>query len=229
MPRTRIPSDLRSVPSYGIPEAAHYLGIAEETLRSWVIGRKYPTATGPKISKSVIIPADPRTETLSFYNLVEAHVLLFARQVHGLKMPDVRYGIEYVREKMHVERPLINQVFWTDGKHLFVKTLEQVIDASKMGQLGIGLILDLYLQRIDWDKEGIASRLFPVRATSHDGRKIVIDPTVSFGRPVLAESGIPASVIYHRKRLGENEDEISKDYGIDRSAVEEAISYYKAA
>ena|ERR1700720_2127845 len=229
MPRTRSRQDLREVPSYGISEAAHYLGMSEKTLRSWAVGRTYPTIAGTKKSKPIITPADPSTETLSFYNLVEAHVLLFARQVHGLKMIDVRNGIEYVRERMNVERPLITQVFWTNGKHLFVRSLEQVINASKMGQLGIGMILDLYLQRIDWDKEGIAARLYPVRATSHEPRKIVIDPKISFGRPVLSGTGIPASVLYHRKRLGESEDDISKDYGIDKLAVEEAISYYKAA
>jgi uncharacterized protein (DUF433 family) len=228
MPRSHN-QDLRDVPSYGIPEAAHYLGIAEETLRSWTLGRKYPTAGGMKTSKPLIVPANARTDTLSFYNLIEAHVLLFTRQVHGLRMADVKNGIDFVREKMNIERPLIHQVFWTDRKHLFVKTLEQVIDASQMGQLGIKTILDLYLQRIDWDRGGIAARLYPVRATAPDGRRIVIDPKISFGRPALADSGIPASVLYHRKRLGENEDDISRDYGIDRSAVEEAISYYKAA
>jgi uncharacterized protein (DUF433 family) len=155
--------------------------------------------------------------------------LLFARQVHGLQLQDVRNGIEYVREHMKVERPLINQIFWTNGKHLFVKTLEQVINASKMGQLGIGVILDLYLQRIDWDAAGLAKRLYPVRVTSRQQRRIVIDPSISFGRPIVAGTGIPASVLYHRKRLGESEEDISKDYGIDQLAVEEAISYYKAA
>jgi len=229
MPRSRKQIDLRSIPSYGIPEAAHYLGISEGTLRSWVIGRKYPTKAGIKTTKPLIIPADAKTDTLSFYNLVEAHVLLFTRQIYGLQMKDVRAGIEFVREKMHVERPLVNQIFWTDGKHLFVKSLESVIDASKMGQLAIITILDLYLERIDWDNAGVAARLYPVRATAADGRRIVIDPRISFGRPILAGSGIPASVLYHRKRLGESEEDISKDYGIDRSAVEEAISYYKAA
>jgi uncharacterized protein (DUF433 family) len=229
MPRANPKPDLRAIATYGIPEAAHYLGVSEETLRSWVLGRKYPTARGIKTAKPIIILPDARKELLSFYNLVEAHVLLFARQVHGLQLQDVRNGIEYVRDHMKVERPLINQVFWTNGKHLFVKNLEQVINASKMGQLGIGVILDLYLQRIDWDAEGIARRLYPVRATSHEQRRIVIDPSISFGRPIVAGTGIPASVLFHRKRLGESEEDISKDYGIDKLAVEEAISYYKAA
>jgi uncharacterized protein (DUF433 family) len=229
MARSKKQKDLREIPSYGIPEAAHYLGIAEPTLRSWVLGRKYPTTAGFRTSQPLIIPANAKTETLSFYNLVEAHVLLFTRQVYGIQMPDVKNAIEYVRKKTGAARPLITQVFYTDGKHLFVKELESIIDASKLGQLGIRQILDLYLERIDWDKEGFAARLYPVRATSQKPRAVVIDPKISFGRPVIAGTGITASVLWHRKRLGEEIDEISKDYGLDKIAVEEAISYYKAA
>jgi len=229
MPRKKSRTDLREIASYGIPEAAHYLGLSEATLRSWVIGRKYSTTSGIKTSPPLISPADAKSETLSFYNLVEAHVLMFTRQVYGIQMKHVRSAIAYVRSRTPAKRPLISQVFYTDGKHLFVKELEATIDASKMGQLGIRQILDLYLERIDWDNEGLAARLYPVWATSHEPRSVVIDPKISFGRPVVSGTGITASVLWHRKRLGEKIDEISKDYGLDKVAVEEAISYYQAA
>lgn len=154
---------------------------------------------------------------------------MFTRQVYGIQMKHVRSAIAYVRSRTPARRPLISQVFYTDGKHLFVKELEATIDASKMGQLGIRQILDLYLERIDWDNEGLAARLYPVWATSREPRSVVIDPKISFGRPVVSGTGITASVLWHRKRLGEKIDEISKDYGLDKVAVEEAISYYQAA
>ncbi len=229
MPRKKSRTDLREIASYGIPEAAHYLGLSEATLRSWVIGRRYSTTSGIKTSQPLIVPADAKGETLSFYNLVEAHVLMFTRQVYGIQMKHVRSAIAYVRSRTPARRPLISQVFYTDGKHLFVKELEATIDASKMGQLGIRQILDLYLERIDWDNEGLAARLYPVWATSREPRSVVIDPKISFGRPVVSGTGITASVLWHRKRLGEKIDEISKDYGLDKVAVEEAISYYQAA
>ena len=232
MARTRRRQDTRDLPSYGIPEAARYLGISESTLRSWVYGRPYPTRSGlVKKTAPIIHLADPKNGILSFYNLVEAHVLLFQRQVYGIQLPAVRAAVEHVRATLQLERPLIHQVFYTEGKHLFITDLEKrvVIDASKRGQLGIWQIVNLYLERIDWDKEGLAAKLFPVRASQGNEPLIVIDPKISFGRPVIKGTGITASVLWHRKRLGEGIDDISKDYGLDRSAVEEAISYYKAA
>jgi uncharacterized protein (DUF433 family) len=228
----KAPPDLRASPTYGISESAHYLGISESTLRSWLFGRPYPTRSGiVRRTTPIIEPADKKNEILSFYNLVEAHMLLFQRQVYGIKLPAVRTAVEHVKKTLGLERPLIHQVFYTDGRDLFVKELEGrvIVNASRRGQLGIWQILNMYVQRIDWDKDGLAAKLFPVRASQTNGPRIVIDPKISFGRPVLLGTGITASVLWHRKRLGEGIDEISKDYGIDRSAVEEAISYYKAA
>jgi len=224
--------DIRDLPSYAIPEAAHYLGVSESTLRSWLYGRPYPTRSGlVKRTTRIILPADARNGILSFYNLVEAHVLLFQRQVYGIQLPAVRSAVEHVRARLGLERPLIHQEFYTDGRDLFINDLQKkvIINASKRGQLGIWQILNLYVQRIDWDEEGLAAKLFPVRASQKNGPRIVIDPKIAFGRPVLKGTGITASVLWHRKRLGEEIDDISKDYGLDRSAVEEAISYYKAA
>jgi hypothetical protein len=138
-PSKKRQADLRAVPSYGIAESAHYLGICESTLRSWLYGRPYPTRSGTvKRTTAIIHPADPRNGILSFYNLVEAHVLLFHRQVYGIRLPAVRAAVEHVRKTLGLKRPLIHQVFYTDGKDLFINELEKdvIIDASKRGPIG---------------------------------------------------------------------------------------------
>ena len=43
--------DPRLVPAYSVAEAAHYLCMPDETLRSWVVGRLYPVAGQPKRSR----------------------------------------------------------------------------------------------------------------------------------------------------------------------------------
>src|SRR5262245_1298631 len=52
--------DAREVPTYRIPEAAHYLRIPKATLSSWVVGRNYPTARGQRRFKPLITIADPK-------------------------------------------------------------------------------------------------------------------------------------------------------------------------
>jgi uncharacterized protein (DUF433 family) len=46
---------------------------------------------------------------------------------------------------------------------------------------------------------------------------------VSFGRPVLAGTGIPTAVIAERYKAGESMDDLADDYGRRRLEIEEAI------
>ena len=77
--------DLHSLPAYGIKEAAHYLSIPNATLRSWVLGRHYPTGTGKRFFWPIIELPDKDQRLLSFVNLVEAHVLDAIRRHKGLR------------------------------------------------------------------------------------------------------------------------------------------------
>jgi uncharacterized protein (DUF433 family) len=69
------------------------------------------------------------------------------------------------------------------------------------------------------------ARLYPFtrKRTPDEPKAIVIDPRISFGRPVLAGSGIPTAVIAERYKAGESVDELADDYGRKRLEIEEAI------
>ena len=58
---------------------------------------------------------------------------------------------------------------------------------------------------------------------------MVIDPTVSFGRPVVAGSGITTSVLVQRVDAGESIEHLAHDYGIEPRLIEDAIVFEKAA
>ena len=237
--RSRRLLDRREIPRYGIKEAAHSLGMPVATLDSWVNGRRYPTASGQKFFKPLIILSAPGQ--LSFYNLVEAHILLSTRKRHQVEMPSIRTAITYVSKVYPSTHPLLSENFLTDGKDLFVKKIERVagkeqtINVSRWGQLGFGPILDFYLQRIERDEKGLPIKLFPVRmnwsgdVTSDPPRTIVIDPTISSGRPVVTGTGVMAEIIIGRFNSGEGSESIADDYGLQVSQIEEVIRYATAA
>jgi uncharacterized protein (DUF433 family) len=239
--RTRIERtvDRRDEPRYGIKEAAGALGMSSATLDSWVNGRKYPTNTGDRFFKPLIDLAGPGR--LSFFNLVEAHILLSTRKKHLVEMPAIRRALDYVQKTYPSVHPLLSESFLTDGKDLFVKKIlratgeEQTINVSSWGQLGLGPILDLYLRRIERDKSGWPVKLFPIRMNwpaemkSDPPRVVVIDPDVSSGRPVVNGTGVMAEVIVGRFNTGEGVGSIAEDYGLNVSQVEEVIRYARAA
>jgi uncharacterized protein (DUF433 family) len=51
----------------------------------------------------------------------------------------------------------------------------------------------------------------------------VIDPKVSFGRPVVAGTGIPTAVLAERFKAGDTISELADDYGANADAIEDAI------
>lgn len=217
--------DPRLLPSYGITEAAQYLRISASTLRSWTMGRKYQTGSGGNYFKPIIIIPDRDNCLLSFINLVEAHVLVAIRKEHHIPLYKVRNALTYVERKFPVKHPLANQKFETDGIDLFIEKYGSFINITEDGQIAMRTILNAYLKRIERDKKGFPIRLYPfIRKDDFEEPKaIVIDPFVSFGRPVLSGTGIATSVIAERYKAGESIDELAEDYGRERSEVGEAI------
>jgi uncharacterized protein (DUF433 family) len=52
---------------------------------------------------------------------------------------------------------------------------------------------------------------------------VVLSPTISFGRPVVAGTGIPVSAIYERYKAGDSVADLARDFRLETGAVEEAI------
>jgi uncharacterized protein (DUF433 family) len=222
--------DLRLIPAYSVAEAAHYLRMPEGTLRSWVVGRLYPVAGRSKRSRPLIHLDDSKRQYLSFINLVEAHVLAAIRRRHGVKLPKVRSALDYVHRQFRVEHPLIDQSFQTDGLDLFVERYGDLINASREGQRAMKEIIGVYLKRIEWDAKGLPIKLYPFTrdtqaelAPSSDPRVVVMNPAISFGRPVIAGTGIPVSSIYERYKAGDSVADLAQDFRLEISAIEEAI------
>lgn len=90
--------DIRDQPAYTLAEAARYLKVAPATLRSWVIGRPYPAGKGLARSRPLIRPASNPPPMLSFWNLIEAHVLRSLRTDHGVPFRDAQVLMRADRE-----------------------------------------------------------------------------------------------------------------------------------
>ncbi len=218
-------SDPREMPAYGLAEAAHYLRIPIATLRSWVRGRYYPTERGRQFFKPVIELPDPKLVSLSFVNLVEAHVLDAIRREHNIPLPKVRTALDYVKRHFDSQHPLADHEFQTDGAALLLSRFEKLIAVSEAGQLAMKEMLAAHLRRVEHDAKGLAARLYPFtrKREADEPKIIVIDPWVSFGRPTIAGTGIATAIVAERYKAGESVDELAHDYDCQRGHVEEAV------
>ena len=205
--------------------------MAPATLRSWVIGRDYPTRHGRRSFQPLIRPADRRKALLSFNNLVEAHVLSALRTTHGTPIRAIRKALDYAESALGIERLLLSRELCTDKRELFLDRYGQLINLSRSGQLAMRAVLESHLSRIEWDENAFPLRLYPfVRTESLESpRHIAIDPNVGFGRPILRRRGISTQVIVDRIDAGESVADLIGDYELDPAEVEEAIVYERAA
>ncbi len=226
MPRrhiSRMQGDIREFPRYSIPEAAFYVRIPANTLRAWTLGQDYVTRAGVhRTFKPLIELADRKNKLLSFYNLVEAHILRFATETRGVPFRSLRKALDYVHEKIPGKHPLLTHNFETSGKDVFIQYLGETINATAHGQRAMREVLQKYLALIPRDGSGLPIKVFPIHS-----RRLAIDPLFSSGKPIVRDKGVAASVLWGRRQSGESTSDIAHDYGMTEIEVREAIEDYE--
>jgi uncharacterized protein (DUF433 family) len=216
--------DRRDVPAYPLREAAHYLRLPPTTLRQWVCGREVGGRRDPgvighpgKVGRSVV---------LSFNDLVESHILASLRREHDVPLRSIRAALRYVRKEIGLARPLLQQQFETNGVDLFVDHLDLLVNASKEGQLGARALLAGALRRVERGADGLPIRLYPFPGSQSGAdapRHVVVDPAVSFGRPVIVGTGVPTQEVAARLRAGEDMRELADDFGVSEAQIVAAM------
>lgn len=217
--------DLREMPAYGIPEAAGYLRLPVSTLRAWLLGQRYRVGDQPKFFKPVIDIADRKERQLSFINLVEAFVLAGIRREHEIPLPKVRKAVDYLRRTFNTTRPLAHEQFETDGIDLFVEKMGSLIGATQEGQIQMRDIIRDRLERVHRDPKGVPEKivLFPARRENAESADVVIDPRLSFGRPVLDRFGVRTAILAERFDAGDDIDVLAREYSAPPEAIQNAI------
>jgi uncharacterized protein (DUF433 family) len=221
----------RDFAAYTVADAARYLRLPAATLRSWAMGRQYPTPEGSSQFSPLIRPASRQPPLLSFSNLIEAHVLRSLRTEHGVPVQALRSALAYAERSLGIGRLLLRPELRAEAGRVFLDRYGELIELSASGQLAMRRLFDEHLQRVEWNASKFPMRLYPFvsAAAPSAERAIVIDPRIAFGRPVVVRKGISTSVIAERIDAGETVEDIAADYDLGRPEIEQAILYERAA
>jgi|ERR1700740_3185273 len=214
-------NELYDQSAYGLPEAAVYLKVPYTTLRYWLTGfGKLPP---------IIDPVESRPVRLSFLNLLECHALAGMRKIYDLKLPRVRRALRRISKDFPQPHPLINEVFKTDRKDLFIERMGKIVNLSQpYDQLSLEFF-NMHLERVEIDPKGLF-RFFPfVRELRPSEPKIIeINPKVGFGKPIIAGTAISTAIIASRFNARESIAELAEEYGCTPEKIEEAIRWERA-
>jgi uncharacterized protein (DUF433 family) len=222
--------ELRDQPAYTLAEAARYLKLPAATLRSWAIGRDYPAAGKTAHFRPLIHVASTAPTQLSFYNLIEAHVLRSLRVEHGVGIKEMRTAIRYAESTLRIERLLLHKDLHAHAGEVFLDKYGELLNLSASGQLAMRRLLAEHLKRVEWDQRQFPMRLYPfISGESSSNKPIAIDPTIAFGHPVVLRTGVSTNAIAERLDAGESVIELAEDYGLTAAEIEEAVLYERAA
>jgi uncharacterized protein (DUF433 family) len=217
--------DSREQPVYTLNEAAYYLGVNQQTLRSWFYGRHYRTITDPKKRwERVFVPADESAQLLSFNNVAEAHVLAATRYEHEVPFWSVREAIAHITASnpQAGDHPLLADDFLTNGHLLFVKKIAELVNVSTE-QLSLA-VMEEFVRRVISDDRG-PFKIFPLAKDEPKDKVISIIAGVCGSRPILEGTRIPVQAVLRRIRAGESPAFIAEDYDLRPELVDRVRVY----
>jgi uncharacterized protein (DUF433 family) len=209
------------IPNYGMIETSRYLHIPHSTVQFWAHG----------IDPIVELAVTGRRPTLSFKNLVECYVVQGMRTVYGIKVKKIRAASHWMRNNLASPHPLADYDITTDGINLFLDMDGNLVCISREGQVAMKPVFEAHLERVQRDSSGVAHALFPYKTRNHmlepqNAPKVVmINPLVSFGRPILKDSGILSSVLAGRYKAGDTISVLAKSYGREESEIRQAVEW----
>lgn len=220
------PEELKIIPAYRVAEAARYLGASPSTLRAWFRGRDYRAGGQKKRALPVLGRGGAEARTLSFLDLIEAHILQAVRHRYGIPLNRFRRAMEFLREINPDLHFLAHENFRYDHRDLFLRLEDRLISLSERGQIVSEEIIEQGLRRLEYGRDGFAARIFLPMAHT-DRHTIALDPNLGFGRPVVARLGVNAEMIGERFAAGESVAGLAEDYGAEQTEIEDALRWCK--
>ncbi len=243
-PARPLPDDPRDIPLFSIVEVARYLRMKPGSLAEWTRAR-VGYGCGNESFAPLIKAAGSGESPLSFYNALEAHMILGIRRISRVSMLSILRALEWVTSKSPSPHPLIDHSFQTDGKYLFASRLREeqlkaveeeraavseIFKASLPGQKEIVEVINVFLDRIVRGDAGAAYRLFPITPNGNGTqRPVMMDVNLASGQLVIANSGVSASSVYGRFKNGRHSvAKLAEDYRLSTEQIKGAICYFEA-
>ena len=216
---------------YTVSEAAVLSGIAASKISRWVRGygssHNRDANRMPAVFDREYPEIDGKT-ALSFLDLIEVRFVDWFRH-HGVSWKSIRIAAERASYMLDTGHPFAKRQFFTDGKTILARISmdtgdTDLIDLVKQQYEMDRLVSPVLYGNLDFDTSGFAERWWP---RGRDGG-IVIDPTLSFGQPVVEKFGVPTKILADAFQTVKSEREVADWYEVDVNSVKSALEFEQA-
>ena len=214
---------LLQLPTYSVAEVTHYLKISKATIYKFIRDRNDYLYS--------VYASETRPIALSFLELIDLHLLSSIRR--KFMLPTSLFINLFLRFQTN-DDPVKNNRYYltcippqTGNLDLLIDKYLRSFYMSKVNKSALHTTIQAAFRRIKLDARGNPAKLYPfIRNTIDDETTIIlIDPSISSGRPVLVGTGLSTEIITERFKAGETVGELAKDYKRDTVEIEEAIRW----
>jgi uncharacterized protein (DUF433 family) len=179
----------------------------------------------------IVLPTASDACTLPFRQLTQIHVLTVLGRWVATTEDSPSYGrrlAEVVDEAgVGLQTPPSATAWKGEAGDRFVAAYLRRFRVNESFRPKLRELLDLHLDRIEWEDEQTPRRVFPF--TRDDPREsprlVAIDPRVRFGKPSLLRRGLPTDVVRERFQAGESISLLADDFDLTVEEVEEVLRY----
>ena len=211
---------------YTIPEAARLLRIPARNIKRWLGGYTHRNNGLSVDIPPLWTPQLPRFGNqieLGFRDLIELRfVQAFINAGLGLK--SIRHLIETARACVKDERPFSTSRFQTDGRTIFLDTINQFGEAElldlKKRQYTMKHVIERTFKDLDFGDDAVMLwRPFQGKNT------IVIDPNRAFGQPILADYGVSTIALAQAAKAEGSVGRAAQIFEVPTGVAREAVKF----
>jgi uncharacterized protein (DUF433 family) len=230
MPQS-ISQEFLGVGLYAANDAARLLKMPVRNIRRWLGGYSFQQRSESRIMPSLWTPDLPRTDDdrieLSFRDLIELRFVQ-AFVGAGVGLLAIRNCLEYAREIVGNDRPFSTSRFRTDGRSIYLESLERLASGEtdarlldlKKRQYGFKRVLEQSFKDLDIEDDEVARwRPFKGRDT------IVIDPDRAFGQPIAAAYGVPTVALAESAEAEGSAERTAALFEVSLDVVRDAVRF----
>lgn len=200
-----------------IKDVANIIGLPVAKVRFWLTefwNNRF------SVNKGGYSFGDNYNRAVNFYTLIE--FITFAKlREQGISAQKLQKFHKILSTELNTPYPFAKTKLLNDKRSVWYEHSGELVKIDGKRQLSLSRVLSPYLNKIEFDKDNIALRYYPL-GKNH---KIVIDPKHQFGQPTILGTNIKAEIIYFLYKGKETKKNICELYNLTIQQVNDAINY----
>lgn len=163
----------------------------------------------------------PRRDLLiRFDDLIRLRMIALLRS-RGLSTRAIAESESEARRLTGKADPLVTEPLWAFSSDVFLRITDQLVAASRRGQLGMEFLIDFLQPANHGLSFGSDSR-----ATSWSpADRVLIDPAIQFGAPCIEGTRIQTEVVWEMHRAGDSCEFLATMYGVTLERIRAAVAW----